>query len=123
MRVRVSLRALWALFGRASLLRPFPHPLFAWQLWSHKLLRYLSFAPLAAACVLGILLIDASPLYLAAALLQGLFWLAVGAGACGARPQIIRAAYYFALLNAASAVAFARFVRGQKQVLWQPRTG
>ena len=31
--------------------------------------------------------------------------------------------YYFSLLNLACLHAFGRFVRGQKQVLWQPRTG
>jgi hypothetical protein len=37
--------------------------------------------------------------------------------------SVARYSYYFLLLNCASAVAFTRFVRGQKQVLWQPRTG
>jgi hypothetical protein len=36
---------------------------------------------------------------------------------------LARYCYYFVLLNCASAVAFARFVRGEKQVIWQPRTG
>jgi hypothetical protein len=34
-----------------------------------------------------------------------------------------RYCYYFFLLNWSSAVAFLRFLRGQKQVLWQPRVG
>jgi len=34
-----------------------------------------------------------------------------------------RYCFYFFLLNWASAVAFVRFIRGQKQVLWQPRVG
>jgi hypothetical protein len=34
-----------------------------------------------------------------------------------------RYCYYFMLLNWASAVALVRFLRGEKQVLWQPRTG
>ena len=49
MRVRVALRALWALWDKRALLNPVRFPLFSWQLASHKLLRYLSFAPLAAA--------------------------------------------------------------------------
>ena len=36
---------------------------------------------------------------------------------------LARYCYYFLLLNWASAVALWRFLRGQKQVLWQPRTG
>jgi cellulose synthase/poly-beta-1,6-N-acetylglucosamine synthase-like glycosyltransferase len=123
MRVRVSLRSLWALLSEASLLNPLRRPLFAWQLWSHKALRYLSFLPLAAACVLNVILATVSNFYLALLGVQLLVWLAVWAGARGSRLSAARFAYYFALLNAASAVAFVRFVRGHKQVLWQPRTG
>ena len=43
MRVRVTLRALWALWDKRALLNPLRFPLFSWQLASHKLLRYLSF--------------------------------------------------------------------------------
>jgi cellulose synthase/poly-beta-1,6-N-acetylglucosamine synthase-like glycosyltransferase len=123
MRVRVSLRSWWALRSEASLLNPLRRPLFAWQLWSHKALRYLSFLPLAAACVLNVILATVSNFYLALLGVQLLIWLAVWAGARGSRLSVARFAYYFALLNAASAVAFVRFVGGHKQVLWQPRTG
>jgi cellulose synthase/poly-beta-1,6-N-acetylglucosamine synthase-like glycosyltransferase len=123
MRVRVSLRSWWALLSEASLLNPLRRPLFAWQLWSHKALRYLSFLPLAAACVLNVILATVSNFYLALLGVQLLMWLAVWAGARGSRLSVARFAYYFALLNAASAVAFVRFVGGHKQVLWQPRTG
>lgn len=127
MRVRVALRALWALWDKRGLMNPFRTGLFAWQLWSHKLLRYLSFVPLAAAVVLNWLLLAQGPLYLAAAALQILFVLFVLAACVGPRAlgqsALGRYCFYFALLNWASAVAFVRFIRGQKQVLWQPRTG
>ena len=51
MRVRVSLRALWALYDKRRLLNPFRYPLFAWQLMSHKVLRYLAFLPLVGLVV------------------------------------------------------------------------
>jgi glycosyltransferase involved in cell wall biosynthesis len=124
MRVRVSLRALWALRSMSRLLNPLRGPLFAWQLWSHKVLRYLSFLPLGLACLLNAVLATTdSSLYGAVLVGQGLFWLAVLAGARGATFPVARFSYYFALLNFASAVAFVRFLRGQKTVLWQPRTG
>jgi cellulose synthase/poly-beta-1,6-N-acetylglucosamine synthase-like glycosyltransferase len=124
MRVRVSLRAFWALWDKRGLLNPFRHGLFAWQLWSHKLLRYLAFAPLAAAVVLNWLLLDHGVVYTLAAtgqLLFALACLAAGAGLVNWAPA--RYCFYFFLLNWASAVAFLRFLRGQKQVLWQPRAG
>ena len=43
MRVRVGLRALHALKDKAALLNPLRFGLFAWQLFSHKVLRYLAF--------------------------------------------------------------------------------
>ncbi|MES1263134.1 MAG: glycosyltransferase family 2 protein, partial [Peristeroidobacter soli] len=124
MRVRVSLRVFWALWDKRGLLNPFRHGLFAWQLWSHKLLRYLAFAPLAAALVLNWMLLDHGPVYALAAAGQVLFALAcVAAGAGIGNFGPARYCFYFFLLNWASAVAFVRFLRGQKQVLWQPRVG
>jgi len=127
MRVRVALRALWALWDKRALLNPLRFPLFSWQLASHKLLRYLSFAPLAAAMVVNWLLIPEGWLYEALALVQGAaLVLALGANLGPARLRTIpltRYCYYFLLLNWASAVAFVRFARGEKQVLWQPRAG
>ncbi len=46
MRVRVTLRALWAMHDMRVLFNPFRFGFFAWQLLSHKLLRYLAFIPL-----------------------------------------------------------------------------
>jgi len=43
MRVRVTLRALWALWDKRVLLNPVRFQLSVRQLTSHKLLRYLSF--------------------------------------------------------------------------------
>jgi cellulose synthase/poly-beta-1,6-N-acetylglucosamine synthase-like glycosyltransferase len=127
MRVRVALRALWALWDKRGLLNPLRTGLFAWQLWSHKVLRYLSFLPLVAAMTLNWMLLDRGPLYFAGAICQGVFlaltfaaWLrpaGIGGSAVG------RYCLYFALLNWASLIALTRFLRGQKQVIWQPRVG
>lgn len=127
MRVRVALRALWALWDKRALLNPFRSGLFAWQLWSHKLLRYLSFLPLAVAVILNWWLLSEGWIYRAGLAGQAVFALFVLASLVG--PRVIgqsalgRYCFYFALLNWASAVAFVRFLRGQKQVLWQPRMG
>lgn len=127
MRVRVALRALWALWDKRGLLNPFASGLFAWQLGSHKLLRYLSFLPLGSAIILNWLLLERGLIYVAGAAGQVVFTLFVLAAAVG--PNALRASalsrycMYFALLNWASAVALTRFLRGHKQVLWQPRVG
>jgi cellulose synthase/poly-beta-1,6-N-acetylglucosamine synthase-like glycosyltransferase len=127
MRVRVTLRALWALLAKRALLNPFRHGLFAWQLFSHKVLRYLAFAPLAAMAVLNWLLLDRGPIFQAAAAGQVLFFAMALAGALGIRSiagiGLPAYCHYFALVNWASAVAFFKFLRGEKKVLWKPRQG
>lgn len=127
MRVRVALRALWALWDKRRLLVPLRSGLFAWQLWSHKLLRYMSFLPLAVACLLNWFLLQEGIVYVLAAAGQGVFAGLATAAFVGpgvlARSALSRYCVYFALLNWSSAVAFTRFVRGEKQVLWRPRVG
>jgi cellulose synthase/poly-beta-1,6-N-acetylglucosamine synthase-like glycosyltransferase len=127
MRVRVALRALWALWDKRTVFNPLRFPLFSWQLASHKALRYLSFLPLAAAAVMNWLLVKRGWIYGVLAVGQCctalLALLAVGGPPRLRRFFLARYCYYFLLLNWASAVALVRFLRGQKQVLWQPRTG
>lgn len=123
MRVRVTLRALWALKDKKALLYGRAGWLFAWQLWSHKLLRYLSFVPFAVAFAAGLVLAPIDGLY---TMLFGIYCAALFAAWLGSRGVTLapaRYAYYFALLNLASAVALRRYLRGEKQVLWQPRVG
>ena len=123
MRVRVALRALWALRAERMLLFGSAGLLFAWQLWSHKTLRYMSFLPLALACLLNVWLISAGPVYQLLLAGQVLFWLATLLGRAGLTWAPIRFSLYFLLLNVASALAFARFLRGERIVTWQPRLG
>ena len=127
MRVRVALRALWALWDKRALLNPLRFPLFSWQLASHKLLRYLSFLPLGAAAAVNWLLLARGWIYVALAAAQALvalLALVAWRGPLGLRGlAAARYCYYFLLLNWASAAALWRFLRGEKQVVWLPRTG
>lgn len=127
MRVRVALRALWALWDKRGLLNPFRHGVFAWQLFSHKAMRYLAFLPLGAAAVLNWFLLGSGPFFQAMAAGQVVFGLMLLVAATGRRRiagiELPVYCQYFALLNWASAVAFARFLAGEKKVLWQPRQG
>jgi cellulose synthase/poly-beta-1,6-N-acetylglucosamine synthase-like glycosyltransferase len=124
MRVRVSLRALHALAATRGLLNP-RHGLFAFQLFVHKVVRYLLIVPLAGALVCAGLL-AVSPVYaaifglqLAAYALAALGWLSGGR----TRARLVFVPFYFALVNLAAGAALAGFVRGQQQVVWTPRKG
>lgn len=127
MRIRVALRAFWALRDKRRLLNPLHGTLFAWQLWSHKVLRYLSFFPLAVGIPLNWLLWPYGDVYRIMAcgqvLIVGLALSAVVGPKRLRSAALSRYCNYFLLLNYASALAFLRFLLGQKQVMWSPRTG
>lgn len=129
MRVRVGLRAFHALKDKAALLDPFRFGLFAWQLWSHKVLRYLAFLFMAGAFGANWALAAGTNSPGWALLMTGqlvFYLLAAWGQAAGGRgrtpPRIAGLAYYLCVLNAASAVACWQFLRGKKQVTWKPRT-
>jgi cellulose synthase/poly-beta-1,6-N-acetylglucosamine synthase-like glycosyltransferase len=127
MRVRVSLRALWALFDMRKLLWLQNNFLFSWQLWSHKVLRYLCFLFLIMLLYSNFQLLEISFFY------QALFCIQV-VGYIGAiveplmtyngrNLKLLRLVRYFVLINFAAAHAFIKFLAGKKQVLWTPRKG
>jgi cellulose synthase/poly-beta-1,6-N-acetylglucosamine synthase-like glycosyltransferase len=120
MRVRVAVRSINALVGERRLLNPFIDPLFAWQLWSHKLLRYASPYCLLMTLVSAALL-AATPFYRLALLCQILL---IGAGLLGfvgaGRLGVLSKPYYFLLTNLASAIATIRYARGERMITWNP---
>lgn len=127
MRVRVSLRALWALFDMRQLLIPGFNTLFTWQLWSHKMLRYLCFIFLFAIYVTNGMLIGKSLLFNVFFFVQTACYLTALTA-----PVLDRIGFvsilssfprYFLILNVASAHAVLKFLNGKKQVLWTPRKG
>lgn len=127
MRVRVSLRAFWALYDMRRLLGFSINRLFAWQLWSHKVLRYLCFVFLVAAWFSNLFLLGDGLFYSIFFLLQSVGY--AGAAAMPylqgrgtwSRPFVF--GRYFILLNLAAAHAFGKFLLGKKQVVWTPRKG
>lgn len=127
MRVRVTLRALWALKDMRQLLFGSGGLLFAWQLWSHKVLRYSCFLFLAVALVTNILLAVDSLFYRVILALQLACYFGAALSPLLVRLQkefaVSRLLYYFILLNAASMHAAIKFIQGKKQVIWSPRKG
>ncbi len=127
MRVRVSLRALWALLDKRRLMNPLLFPLFSWQLISHKLLRYTAWIPLGYMLIINPLLLQSGQFYQNMMLLQALSYLCAFAGYRlrnrNHKLVVCSAAYYFVLINVAAAHASIQFIKGHKQVLWTPRGG
>jgi cellulose synthase/poly-beta-1,6-N-acetylglucosamine synthase-like glycosyltransferase len=123
MRVRVALRSLNALVRERRCLNPLRFGGFAWQLWSHKVLRYASPLLWLAALAANVLLAGRLP-YLV--LLLGQLTL-IGAGLAGfllqsRRPSlgVLARPYYLLLTNLASLLATVRYIRGERMVTWTP---
>jgi cellulose synthase/poly-beta-1,6-N-acetylglucosamine synthase-like glycosyltransferase len=125
MRVRVSLRALWALFDMRMLLNPFKFGLFSLQLFSHKVLRYLAFIPLTIAFLSNIALLGQHAIFNLALFAQLAFYLSAWLGHKNTEQsnKWIGLAHYFCLINFAAAIASYKFIKGEKIVIWKPRQG
>jgi len=125
MRIRVALRSFHALWYKRRLFNPFRFGLYSLQLFSHKLLRYL-----VGFIMIAILLASIAaqePWSLAFAGVQAMCYLLALIGLWQNRTRRVhrgfRYPFYFCLINAASSVAFLKFLAGRKQVLWSPRRG
>lgn len=128
MRVRVALRALWALEDKVHLLDVRKHNLFSVQLLSHKLLRYLGFVFVVGAYVSNALISINSLLWGVIFLCRNIFY----AGALVAfwrrhhkseRSNILSLPYYFSLINLACGQAFFEYLLRKKKITWTPRKG
>lgn len=119
-RIRMTLRNWQGTWTRSHLLNPLRHPRYAFALWSHKLLRWMSplFLAMATSCSLTQLLVApsiASALFFAP--FGGLFTLA-GIGWLSAKRHLripgTRAAYSFLVANVAFLIGIWRAVTGHR---------
>jgi cellulose synthase/poly-beta-1,6-N-acetylglucosamine synthase-like glycosyltransferase len=124
MRVRVGVRSLNALVHERRFLNPLKYGLFAWQLWSHKVLRYASPFLWIGALAANVVLIGYHLAYLAMFIGQCAI---IVAGIVGFMLQdrnhnlgLLAKPYYFVLTNLASLIAALRFLRGERMVVWTP---
>jgi hypothetical protein len=127
MRVRVSLRSFWALSDMRKLLYFSYSAIFSWQLWSHKVLRYLCFVFLIVAYLSNMLLWKQGLIYIFFFLLQNTAYFAAILFPLLLKyknfSKLLYLPRYFTLINVASAHAFLKYLMREKQVLWQPRKG
>jgi cellulose synthase/poly-beta-1,6-N-acetylglucosamine synthase-like glycosyltransferase len=122
-KVRTLIRGMTTLFAHARLLNPHRFGVFAFALWSHKVLRWTVPFFLMTTLLCSVALLP-SPLYLIALLGQVVFY----AGALAAlaewgsvhRSFPGKAALYFSSVNAAILAAWCQYGMGVRQELWTP---
>jgi cellulose synthase/poly-beta-1,6-N-acetylglucosamine synthase-like glycosyltransferase len=125
MRVRVSLRAYWAMWDMKHLFNPFKYGLFSLQITSHKLLRYLAFIPLFLVLVSNGLITGEGWFYQLTFITQVVFYSLAAFVSLndGTKNKWLAFANYFCLINIAAAMAFFKFIKREKIVIWKPRVG
>ena len=123
-KIRTMARGLGTLWSRRRMLNPFRYGLFAWMLWSHKLIRWLVFlaAPLAL-----IALVLLSLQYPAARLMLGVAALGIALGVLAMRapegrklPRAIALCGFGLATHLAGLLAWWRVFTGQLYATWEP---
>lgn len=134
-KVRVITRGLRGVWLMRELLDPRRHGFYALQLFSHKVLRRLAIVPMAAILLATPWLWNAGPFYRAAALAQGVFYVAAALGALLPRldasaPAAVRKLVkllalptFFCMANAAAGLAALNVLRGRRIDSWEPQRG
>jgi cellulose synthase/poly-beta-1,6-N-acetylglucosamine synthase-like glycosyltransferase len=120
-KVRTFLRGITVLMASLDLLNPLRYGRFAFQLASHKLLRFLAPILLVVALVASALAGD-TLLYGAFALQAAFYLLAYASGIFPRlqRQRLIRVAHFFTMVQLAMLIAWVRYALGQQQVTWEP---
>jgi hypothetical protein len=118
-KTRTVVRGLAVLASNADMLNPLRYGLFAWQLASHKVCRWLVPFAMIAALAANMRLLGTSPIYAATMILQFVLYAAALAGAwTGA--AILKAPSYLVVANAGVLAAWLRFAKGDRFAVWNP---
>lgn len=124
MRVRIMEQTMSALSRYREVLNIRRHGMFAFQMLSHKVLRYSVSALLLVSLISNLVIVNQSGLYRITTALQVAFYASALAGwmleSVGARVGPLGLPYYFVLANAAIIVAFLKRIRGESHVVWEP---
>lgn len=122
MRVRVVTRGMRGLLYMKTLFNPFRHGFVAFQLFSHKVLRWLVPLFLLVAFMSNLFLIG-NPFYNTTLALQGAFYSLALTGLLAERRNILATPLtvplYFMTVNIASVVAMYRIWKGYRAVTWE----
>jgi len=124
MRVRIIEQTITALSRYRELLDPFRHGLFAFQLISHKVARYLVPWLLVGALLSNLAASRSIPALNTTLIIQAAFY---SMAICGAMMERLRVSSkilalpsYFVLGNVAAAIGLIKFFLGHSHIVWEP---
>lgn len=122
-KVRTVLRGISVFMQSLSLVNPFRYPVFAWQLFSHKLCRWL--VPFAMISALGAnaWLASGSIEYGLLLAAQLCFYMIAFAGVVHkplAKLSMVKLSAFFLVVNASILQAWWRYCAGERLVVWEP---
>ena len=121
-KIRTFLRGITVLMANLDLLNPFRYGRFAFQLASHKLLRFVAPFLFLTAFATSIFL-SSQPLFGAIFCAQLGFYLVACAGGIITslqRNRVVRTAYFFTMVQWAMLRAWGKYALGQQQITWEP---
>lgn len=122
-KVRTVLRGISVFMKSLPMLNPLRYGLFAWQLVSHKLCRWLVPFAMIAAFISNTVLAPVSSFYLNLFILQCGFYL-IALGGLWVKLSAIKALFkipaFFVLVNLSILNAWYRYARGDRMVSWSP---
>lgn len=122
-KTRIITKDLRGLFAYRAILNPFRYPIYAWGLFSHKLLRWLVPYFLIIIFVLNNLVLSVSPYNFIFGIQLVFYGLAVTGYILQKKSKPVRlfSVYFsFCLVNLAALVGVARFLSGKTAGQWQP---
>src|SRR5690625_3851463 len=122
-KLRTVLRGMTGLLRQPGVLNPFRYGLFSWQVFSHKLMRWLVPWFLLLLLIASVSLATEHWFYRLALLGQVIFYLIVLLGSLSAQSRqhmLVKVPYFFVQVNIAIAHASLEFLRGRRITVWQP---
>jgi len=122
--VRITNRTIRAIFSNARLLNPFHYGLFSFELFSHKICRFLVPFFLLFAAVINFILMGKGPLYIVGFGLQVLLYFLACVSGGGRNVKYLAGLtsllHTFVLVNAAVFWAWVTYLQGKTFTTWAP---
>lgn len=125
---RIVNRSWWGIMSVPEVLSPCQTGIFAWQVWSHKVLRWLVLPLVLAAAVGCFLASSSSVMYQIGAAGFAVSLLIAGIGALvldrsGWLARLAQSVLYFYLVNVAAILGIATALAGRVETVWTPERG